>query len=73
MTLMTTMVPSFLIAEAIALIGPQKTAIAGTFGPAATSIFAVLLLNETFAAPQLFGIIMVVAAIIYVHRERDTV
>ena len=72
MTLITTVVPSFLIAEAIALIGPQKTAIAGTFGPAATSIFAVMLLNETFAAPQLFGIIMVVAAMTYPHRERDT-
>jgi drug/metabolite transporter (DMT)-like permease len=71
MTLITTVIPSFLIAEAIALIGPQKTAIAGTFGPAATSIFAVLLLGETFAAPQLFGIVLVVAAISFMQREQN--
>ena len=71
MTLITTVVPSFLIAEAIALIGPQKTAIAGTFGPAATSIFAVVLLHETFAAPQAFGIILVVVAITYMQREQN--
>ncbi|MEM7359862.1 MAG: DMT family transporter [Pseudomonadota bacterium] len=70
MTILTTVVPSFLIAEAIALVGPQKTAIAGTLGPAATSIFAVLLLGETFAAPQLAGIVLVVLAISYMQRDQ---
>lgn len=71
MTILTTVVPSFLIAEAIALVGPQKTAIAGTIGPAATSIFAVLLLGETFAAPQLAGIVLVVLAISYMQRDQS--
>lgn len=68
MTIVTTVVPSFLVAEAIALIGPQKTSIAGTFGPAATSILAVLMLGEAFALPQLAGLVLVVLAITYMQR-----
>jgi len=71
MTILTTVVPSFLIAEAIALVGPQKTAIAGTIGPAATSVFAVILLDETFAGPQLAGIVLVVLAITYMQRDEE--
>ena len=69
MTLVTTVIPSFLIAEAISLVGPQKTSIAGTVGPAITSVFAVLLLDEVFGPSQLMGIILVVAAITYMQRD----
>lgn len=71
MTILTTVIPSFLIAEAIGMIGPQKTAIAGTLGPALTSVFAVLLLNEAFGASQMAGIVLVVAAITYMQREHE--
>ncbi|NND81548.1 MAG: DMT family transporter [Gammaproteobacteria bacterium] len=70
MAISTTVIPSFLIAEAIARIGPQRTAIAGTFGPAATSIFAVLILGEAFGWPQIAGIVLVVAAITYLQWDR---
>ena len=69
MTLVTTVIPSFLIAEAISLVGPQKTSIAGTVGPAITSVFAVLLLDEVFGPSQLMGIILVDAAITYMQRD----
>jgi len=69
MTVLTTVIPSFLIAEAIALIGPQRTAIAGTIGPAATSVFAVVLLQESFGTSQVAGIILVVVAITYMQRK----
>jgi drug/metabolite transporter (DMT)-like permease len=72
MTILTTVIPSFLIAEAIGLIGPQKTAIAGTLGPAATSVFAVLLLNEAFGVSQITGIVLVVAAITYMQSEQNS-
>lgn len=70
MAISTTVIPSFLIAEAIARVGPQKTAIAGTFGPAATSLFAVFILGEAFGLPQLGGIILVVTAITYLQWDR---
>ena len=69
MTIVTTVIPSFLIAEAISLVGPQKTSIAGTVGPAITSVFAVFLLGEAFGPSQLAGIVLVVAAITYMQRE----
>lgn len=69
MTIVTTVVPSFLMAAAIGYIGPQKTAIAGTFGPAATSIFAVFMLNESFGWPQFLGLVLVVVAISFMQRD----
>lgn len=69
MTIVTTVVPSFLMAAAIGYIGPQKTAIAGTFGPAATSIFAVFMLNESFGWPQFLGLVLVVIAITFMQRD----
>lgn len=72
MTIVTTVIPSFLIAEAIALIGPQRTAIAGTLGPAMTSIFAVVLLNEAFGWSQIAGIVLVVAAITYMQKDQES-
>jgi len=69
MTIVTTVIPSFLIAEAISLVGPQKTSIAGTVGPAITSVFAVLLLGEAFGVMQFAGIVLVVVAITYMQRE----
>jgi drug/metabolite transporter (DMT)-like permease len=69
MTILTTVIPSFLIAEAIALIGPQKSSIAGTFGPVATSIFAVFMLGETFGFYHLIGLILVVLAIYIMQKD----
>ena len=70
MTILTTVVPSFLIAEAIALIGPQKSAIAGTFGPVATSIFAVFILGEAFGVFHFIGLVLVVFAIFVMQKEK---
>jgi len=70
MTILTTVIPSFLIAEAIGLIGPQRSAIAGTFGPVATSIFAVFVLNEVFGLYHFVGLVMVVFAIYVMQKEK---
>jgi len=73
MTIITTVIPSFLIAEAIALIGPQRTAIAGTIGPAMTSVAAVFILGEAFGISQIAGIILVIAAISYMQHESSDI
>ena len=63
MAIACTVVPTFMLAAAISRLGPSKTAITGTLGPAMTSIFAVILLDELFGWPQAMGLVLVVAAI----------
>ena len=63
MAILTTVLPTFLLAAAISRLGPSKTAITGTLGPAMTSMFAVMLLDEFFGWPQAIGLILVIAAI----------
>jgi drug/metabolite transporter (DMT)-like permease len=63
MAILTTVLPTFLLAAAISRLGPSKTAITGTLGPAMTSIFAVMLLDEFFGWPQATGLLLVIAAI----------
>ena len=63
MAIVCTVLPSFLLAAAISRLGPSKTAITGTLGPAMTSVFAVVLLDEIFGWPQAIGLLLVVAAI----------
>ncbi len=72
MALFTTVFPTFLLAAAIARIGPTRTAIGGTFGPVMTSIFAVILLDEYFGWPQVFGLIFVISAISLLQFRRRT-
>ena len=69
MTVLTTVIPSFMLAEAILRVGSQRTAIAGTIGPAATSVFAVLILGEAFGPAQLAGIVLVVIAIVNLQLQ----
>jgi drug/metabolite transporter (DMT)-like permease len=63
MAIVTTVLPTFLLAAAISRLGPSKTAITGTLGPAMTSLFAVMLLGEYFGWPQGIGLVLVIAAI----------
>jgi len=63
MAVLTTVLPTFLLAAAISRLGPSKTAITGTLGPAMTSMFAVILLDEFFGWPQAIGLVLVIAAI----------
>lgn len=63
MAVFCTVVPSFMLAAAISRLGPSKTAITGTLGPAMTSVFAVILLDELFGWPQAIGLLLVVIAI----------
>jgi drug/metabolite transporter (DMT)-like permease len=63
MAIVATVLPTFLLAAAISRLGPSKTAITGTLGPAMTSMFAVMLLGEYFGWPQGIGLALVIAAI----------
>jgi len=69
MAMLTTVLPTFMLAAAISRIGPAKTAITGTIGPAMTSVFAVFLLDEYFGWPQAIGLMLVVAAVMMMQSK----
>ncbi|MGI9319260.1 MAG: DMT family transporter, partial [bacterium] len=70
MSIACTVIPSFMISAAIARIGASSTGIAGTFGPAMTAVFAVLLIGERFTVYHLIGTVLVVSAISLIALKR---
>ncbi|WP_324187575.1 DMT family transporter [Thiomicrorhabdus heinhorstiae] len=56
----STVVPSYMIAEAIHKIGPAQTGIIGSLGPVMTMGMAVWLLHEPFTSYHLAGLLLVV-------------
>ena len=60
MSLLCTVIPSLLIAAAIARLGPQLVSILGGLGPVMTAFLAVLILNEPFGVSHFIGTALVV-------------
>ncbi len=67
-----TVLPSFMISEAIARIGPGLTSAIGGIGPLATAIFAVIVLNEPFGWPHAAALVLTVFGILLLTRGRKT-
>lgn len=60
MSLFCTVMPSLLIAAAIARLGPQLTSILGGLGPVMTAFLAVFILGEVFTVYHFIGTALVV-------------
>ncbi len=60
LALFSTIIPSFVISEALYRIGTTKTSIVGTLGPVITVMLAVFTLDEVFGFYHFFGMILVV-------------
>lgn len=58
-----TVLPSFMVSEAIARIGPSKTSIVGTAGPVFTIMLAVILLGEPFGLVHFAGMVLVMLGV----------
>lgn len=71
LAIFSTVIPSFMIAEAIALIGPAQTGIVGTLGPIFTILLAVWWLNEPFGIPHLIGLSLVVTGVLLLTLPRE--
>lgn len=63
LSLLATVLPSFLVSYAIKQIGPEKTSMSGTLGPVITTLLAVLLLGESFSWLSAAGMLLVIAGI----------
>lgn len=68
LAIFSTVIPSFMIAQAIAEIGPAQTGVIGTLGPMVTIVLAVFMLNEPFTLYHALGIALVIGGVILLAR-----
>jgi drug/metabolite transporter (DMT)-like permease len=69
LAIVCTLIPSFMVSEAIARIGPSKASIVGTAGPVFTIILAVLLLDEAFGWYHLAGMLLVMGGVSLLRKK----
>ncbi len=63
LAIFSTLLPSYMVSEAIARIGAARTSIVGTAGPIFTILLAVFLLGEPFGGFQFAGMLLVMAGV----------
>lgn len=70
LTVFATVIPTFMISEAVKQIGATNTSLTGTLGPVVTTIFAVVLLGEVFTWVHAIGMALIVGAIFLLSRSK---
>lgn len=68
LAIFATVVPSFLVSEAIKRIGPAKTSVSGTIGPVATTLMAIIFLGEPFGWLTAAGMALVMLGVSRLQR-----
>lgn len=63
LAILSTVIPSFMISEAIARLGPAQTGIVGSLGPLFTVALAVWILAEPFTYSHFFGFVLVMIGV----------
>ncbi len=63
LSIISTVLPSFMLNAAIDRVGPQAVSVIGTLSPCATIVMAILLLNEPFTLPDALGTMLVIAGV----------
>ncbi len=63
LAIVSTVIPSFMISEAIAKIGPAQTGIVGILGPIVTMGLAITILNEPFTVWHALGMVLVIGGV----------
>lgn len=70
MAIVSTILPIFLTAKAIQLIGAARVSIIGSIGPVATIFFAWLLLGESISLDQMIGAAFVLGGVMLVSSKK---
>ena len=68
MAIFSTVIPTWLVAEAIRRIGANRTSLVGSLGPIFTIGLAALMLDEPVHVVQLAGAALVVAGVLLISR-----
>ncbi|PSR54629.1 hypothetical protein AHMF7605_14490 [Adhaeribacter arboris] len=71
MAIVATVLPSYLIAEGIRLVGAGNAAIIGSIGPISTILLAYIFLDETVSGIQLLGTAIVLAGILLITIKKE--
>lgn len=70
MAVFSTVMPVFLLTEALRRIGASKTAIISSIGPVSTLVFGVMFLDEVVSALQLFGTALVISGVLWISLTK---
>ena len=70
MAIGSTVLPSFLVSEAIARMGPGPASVTGGAGPIMTTLLAVVLLGEPLTGWHIAGMALVIAGVMVLSRRR---
>ena len=71
MAVMSTVVPSYLIAEGIKRIGSGNAAIVGSIGPVSTIIQAYFFLAEPFSFIQIIGTLLILGGVLLISLNKE--
>jgi drug/metabolite transporter (DMT)-like permease len=70
MALLSTVIPSYLVAEGIKRIGSDNAAIAGSIGPVSTIIQAYIFLGEPVHLTQIAGTVLILVGVLIIGRSK---
>ncbi len=73
MAVFSTVIPSFLISEAIKRMGASDFALYGSLGPISTIIMAIIILNEKLDIYQAAGTIVVIFGVSIINKRKPAV
>jgi drug/metabolite transporter (DMT)-like permease len=69
MAIFSTVIPSYLVSEAIKRIGSDNAAIAGSVGPVSTVLQAYFFLAEPISVLQIFGTLLVLVGVLLIGKK----
>jgi drug/metabolite transporter (DMT)-like permease len=69
LAIFSTLLPSYMVSEAIARLGAARTSIVGTAGPVFTILMAIILLDEAFGWTHLAGMLLVILGVALLGRK----
>lgn len=72
MAIFSTVIPSYLISEAIKRIGASKVAIIGSLGPVSTISLSILLLGESLNIYQLLGGLIIIFGVVWLNYNKSS-
>ncbi|NJB69750.1 drug/metabolite transporter (DMT)-like permease [Saonia flava] len=72
MAIFSTLIPSFLVSEAIGRLGASTFSIFGSLGPISTIILAYFFLDETITSVQVIGMLIVILGVALVTRVKQS-
>ncbi len=68
LAVLSTVLPSFLVSEAVARLGPARNAVVGNISPLVTTLLAVLVLGEPFTVWYAVGTLCVIVGVVLFGR-----